>query len=254
MTTVIKHTLLFLVLISHASMSAQVINIERQRIITDTAGWSGDANIAFNAIKFNKTFMSFDFNNHLQFKTKSNLFLLYSNLSMINADGEKFNNSGFFHFRYNRTIVGKMKLESFFQMQINKLLKVNYRELLGLGLRCKMTESNHFKLYLGTTYMYETEKLSTNVNNYDHRSSNYVSFSIFANDNFTFRNTIYFQPLYTKIADHRFSTDTQLCFKITKRLNFTVNYYFMYDTKPADETVSKASYNFVNALTYNFGK
>jgi hypothetical protein len=147
-----------------------------------------------------------------------------------------------------------VKLEAFYQVQLNKLLKIDLRSIYGLGIRYKPFENKNLKIYLGTTYMYETEKLSGSIITNVHRSSNYLSFSLSFNENFSLRNTMYYQPLFDNWADHRFSNDTHMTLKITKHLNFAITFHFMYDSFPADNSISKANYSFMNGIQYLFGK
>jgi hypothetical protein len=247
-----KFILLIYVLFINLRGFSQIINVERQRIITDTSGWSGDIVGTFTTLKINKAVTTFDFNSHLQYKSGKNIFLLFGNYNLINAGGENFDNSGFTHFRYNRKITKMFIFEAFYQIQLNKLLKIESRNLYGFGPRIKILDKTHARAYLSTILMYEHENITSGRINRDLRSSNYCSFTIEPSPNFTIRNTLYYQPLYKDITDFRISSDAQLIFKVLKNVSFSLNYHFLQDSNPADLGISKTNYSFSNSLQFHF--
>jgi hypothetical protein len=75
-----------------------------------------------------------------QYKTKNlkNYFLLLGNIDYSLANGEELSNSGLIHFRYNRKLNKKIRLEAFTQYQYNKILGIESRKLNGIGTRYKI--------------------------------------------------------------------------------------------------------------------
>ena len=115
------------------TLEAQVVNIERKRIATDTTGWFGSANLSFAGSKTTKSILSLFAGGLLEYKPKSNkdLWLLISEFSLISGDNEKFSNSGFAHVRYNRKLNETFRWEFFTQIQYNGLTKIDTRALGG---------------------------------------------------------------------------------------------------------------------------
>jgi hypothetical protein len=245
--------LTFASLLSTYDSDAQaVVNIEQKRIVTDTIGWAGSANISF---QFNKDVQEqFALSNraHVQYKTEKSLYLLLANLALLEAGDNDFINSGFVHFRYNRKVGEILRWEVFTQLQYNKLLEVNQRVLIGTGPRLKIFSDDKLSLYQATLYMFEYEEIiAPREFHNDHRISTYVSASWNPTDNTSLSSTIYFQPLIEDFSDHRLSNQTRLSFGITKKIKFTTTFTYLRDSNPPLDVPSEA-YSMRNGLEFKF--
>ena len=200
----------FLMIFSLAGNS-QIINIESQRIVTDTTGLSGNAGITLAASKFTKSYAAVSTNGHIQYQTPKDLWLFIIDYDLVNAGGENFNNSAFGHIRYNRELSDVIRLEIFTQGQFNSVTKIDIRYLNGLGLRLKLSPYERAKFYYGLTYMHEYERLKEpSVTNNDSRLSSYFTFTLRPEETVLFVNTTYIQPRLSDFEDYRFSNDTRL--------------------------------------------
>ena len=181
------------------TLEAQVVNIERKRIATDTTGWFGSANLSFAGSKTTKSILSLFAGGLLEYKPKSNkdLWLLISEFSLISGDNEKFSNSG--------------------------LTKIDTRALGGTGVRIKLTQFEQAKFYLGIAWMYEYEKLLEPEDyNYDNRLSSYFTFTLLPEESVSFTSTTYVQPKFADFSDYRLTNETNLTLGVTKKLNLSV--------------------------------
>lgn len=256
MNTPLKRQLLLLCFLAaflcHAQ--AQIVNIERQRIASDSAGWFGQGNISFAGAKNTKSVLSLASGLLIEYKSKSSkdLWLLISDFSLISADKEKFSNAGFGHLRYNRKIGEAIRWEFFGQLQYNSLTHIDRRLLLGTGPRIKLTQFERAKFYLGIAYMFEHEELiSPEITYDDHRMSSYFSFSLLPEEGVSFVSTIYMQPLLKDGKDYRISSETALVLGITKKLSLTSGFRYSYDSRPPLD-VPNSIYSFNNALEVQF--
>lgn len=232
----------------------QIVNIESKRIATDSAGWFGSARVSFAGSKTTKETFAFSANTRLEYKSKStkDLYLLLSDLSLVTGDKEKFSNAGFGHLRYNRKIGETVRWEAFTQIQYNSLTKVDKRVLFGTGPRFKLTQLDKAKFYFGLAYMYEEEYLIEPVLVHkDHRISSYLSFTLLPEDEVTFINTIYVQPLIEDVGDYRISNETSLNLGITKKLLLGMALRYGFDARPP-EGVPKSIYAFANFIEVQF--
>jgi len=232
----------------------QIVNIEKRRIATDSAGWFGSARLSFAGSKNTKETVALSTGTLIEYKSKStkDLWLLISDLSLITGNQEKFSNAGFGHLRYNRKIGESIRWEAFAQIQYNSLVKVDQRVLFGTGPRFKLTQLDNAKFYLGIAYMYEEEDLiEPIVVERNHRMSSYFSFSLFPEDEVTFVSTTYVQPLLTDSKDFRLSNETSLDLGITKKLILSITFRYGYDSRPPDG-VPKSTYAFANSLELEF--
>lgn len=234
--------------------NGQIVNIEKQRIKTDSAGWFGQARISFSGSKNTKEILSLTTGTLLEYKSKhdKDLWLLITDLSLISADKEKFANAGFGHLRYNRKLGDAIRWEIFTQIQYNSLTKIKRRTLIGSGPRFKLTQFESARFYLGVAYMYEVEDLTEPVVTHkDHRISSYFSFTLSPEDEVDFTTTIYVQPLLKDAKDYRISSESALTLGITKKLSLSASFRYSFDNFPP-EGVPKGTYAFANTLEVAF--
>lgn len=100
--------------------------------------------------------------------------------------------------------------------------------------------------------MHEYEELSDpEIINKDIRLSTYMSFTLAPEKTITFRNTTYVQPLTADFNDYRLANNTRLRFGITRNLNFTTDFSFLYDSRPPID-VPIINYLEKNGLNYRF--
>lgn len=229
-----------------------IVNIERKRIITDTVGWAGSADLGFQLSKNVEKQFALSSSAHLQYKTDKSLYLLLGNISLVEAGGERFVNAGFAHFRYNRKIGKTLRWEAFTQYQYNTVLQVDQRILVGMGPRFKLLSNDKFKLYIGTLGMYEHEEiLSPEATHDDYRLSTYVSSNWQPTSSVSMSSTWYYQPLFNDFSDHRFAGIIKLGFSITEKLEFTTSFNYLKDSNPPLEVPSEV-YSMANGLSYSF--
>jgi len=245
---------IILLLLNGSFAKAQIVNIERQRISTDTTGWFGHAIASFAGSKTTKSILAVSSTNLLEYKSRSSkdLWLLIAELSLIKSASEKFSNAGFGHLRYNRKLGKAVRWEVFTQIQYNSLTKINKRILIGTGPRFKLTPYEEAKFYLGIAYMYEYEELlEPLVYHKDHRASSYFSFTLAPTETVSFISTLYVQPLLKDARDYRISNESSLVLGITKKLNLNATFKYAYDSRPP-EGVPLNTYSFSNGLELQF--
>ena len=253
--TTINRLILFTLsfILATIGLKAQsVVNIESKRIVTDTIGWAGGADLGFRLNKNTKKQFALSASSHLQYKNQKELYLFLANTSLVEAGKEKFVNSGFAHLRYNRKFGPVLRWEAFAQIQYNKVLSVNQRTLLGTGPRLKLLSGEKLRLYQGTLYMFEYEEvLNPGMIHRDQRISAYLSYTWTPNDNFSFSGTWYFQPKIDDFADHRLAGQLYLSFKISSNLSFTTSFNYLLDSRPPLD-VPKEVYAMNNGLSFRF--
>ena len=248
---------LFLVLVGLVSFSivkAQVLNIERERIVTDTTGWSGTGKLTLNLINNIQKFTEIGVNAHVQYKTNRSLWLALSDYEVIQSDKDDISNKGLQHFRYNYKINKFLTAEGFAQAQFNKVLSLNFRGLAGAGMRFSLLKKEHLRLYSGLAYMFEYEEPDKLYPiEYNHRMSTYLSLSYRMNENFSLVNTVYFQPRIDYFADYRLSNNLDFVLRITQKMSYVMTLEYMLDNEPLPG-VPRNIYSFKNSLVFDFGK
>lgn len=246
--------LVILLFLAFNTCDAQVLNIERERIKTDTTGWSGTGKLSFNLIKNTKKFNEGGLRTHLQYKTMRSLYLALTEYELIQSEDDEFSNKGMIHLRYNYKLNSVFTAEAFTQAQFNKVLNLNFRGLTGAGMRAKILGFNNFRLYTGASYMYEYEEpVHPNPHEYNHRMSSYISFTIKPNQGFSLINTMYFQPLIGDFSDYRISLNLDMVIRISQRLSYITSLEYLSDNRPLPE-MPRNIYSFKNGLLFDFGK
>lgn len=244
--------LVFLCFVLPSATAQMVINAEESRLRTDTLGWAGSAALSFALNKELNTSYRLAAESHLQHKSARNLWLILGKYNFLEADSRRFVNRGFAHLRYNRKLSPLLRWEVFNQIQTNKLLKVDMRYLAGTGPRLKLVDTKAFRLYQGTLYMYEWEKVTEPVLIHrDHRLSTYLSAGSDLGKVLSANATVYYQPRFDLFADYRISGSIKLDFAITKVIHFINTFDYLHDTRPP-LAVPNTVYSFSNGIEIEF--
>ncbi|HMC01311.1 MAG TPA: DUF481 domain-containing protein [Flavobacteriaceae bacterium] len=243
-----------IILLINYDCFGQVVNVESMRKKTDSAKWSGSVSLNISLIKNTNNIFRVSNKAHVQYNNKKNLWLFINDLNFQKIEGSSFVNKGIQHFRYNHTLTSKIKLEAFTQAQYDAISEIDFRGLIGLGPRYKLSKNDNYRFYLGTLVMYEYEKASDIAEERiqrDFRGSTYLSTSIYPTDKITLISTSYYQPKLKSFKDFRFSNETSLLLEIFKGLAFKSTFSYNYDAFPVMD-IPKAQYEFTNGLLYEF--
>ena len=218
---------------------AQLVNIETRRMQTDSVRFALAADAWFNYSKQNSDYVyTLSGNLATQFKSpdlRSILFLL-GNYNLVSTQDRNYQNAWLVHLRYNRKITDLFRIEAFLQHQRNQLLVIDRRFIVGSGLRLKVISRDHLKAYLGNAALYEIEtSTDLDVSNYNWRHSLYFSASLNAwEGKLILTNTLYFQPLYRAIGNHRILEQFKLEVPVTRVLSLSGSYdYFLMSRTPS---------------------
>jgi putative salt-induced outer membrane protein YdiY len=248
-----RYFVLLIVLCFSLSSSAQILNVESLRKVTDTSGFSGTASLRFALKRNTRDFLTIASNIHLQYKMNRHLILFKNDVAFQQIEGDQFENSLITHIRYNYRILKRIKWEIFFQGQNNKVTLINFRGLIGTGPRFKLSTVENYRFYLGTLVMYEYEDLDDGVTpiQRDFRGSMYFSLALYPLKNLSFSSTTYYQPQFSQLNDYRISSQSTLLINVFKKVAFLVNYTFTFDTFPA-VGIPNSQYEFTTGLAYSF--
>jgi hypothetical protein len=229
---------------------SQIVNIENRRIYDDTAGWSGAIDAGFSITQNSTNILySGNFRPRVQYKNRKNHILFLSDLVYTASNKTTYANSGMAHLRYARRLANSpWKWEAYTQIQYNQLLNQRVRYLIGTGPRWKFFDKNDVRFFIGTSALWEYEELTHDgVINNGFRWSNYLSWFIKTKKGFSFSSTTYYQPLFDRIKDFRFSGQYWISQQITKRFDWRFEFNLFYDSNPpssVQKTVFSSSTGF----------
>lgn len=251
-------SLIFLIFhLTPLSAKSQLVNIESQRIQTDSIRFAGNFTTAYNYQETNNIPLAI-LKSALIFQGKSkslkHIFLLLGSYDLSKSGQLKLSNAGFGHFRYNYKINKTIRWELYNQLQFNELLSLKYRYIIGTGARIKLNKDQVFKMYIGVSAFYEYEQIrdAQKTINQNARFSNYFVLNIrLPKERGEIISTTYYQPLIAKFNDYRISSQTTLALNITKKLSFTSSFMYFFDQLPPDD-VDKKMIQFENGIRLTF--
>ncbi|WP_181855260.1 DUF481 domain-containing protein [Winogradskyella sp. KYW1333] len=236
------------------------VNIESQRMQLDSVRFAFRGDVLFNYSNTNGDYL-FQIRPSLttSFKSKDlrKIFFVMGNYNLIRSKDVDFQNSWFFHIRYNQKLSQVFRLEGFIQNQNNELFTINSRNLMGAGIRLKFIDSKVFNGYFGNSYMYEIEKVDIlDETYYRHRHNSYLSltFNLKNKDDkpvLELTNTTYFQPLYSDFGNHRILQELRADMPLNSYLSLSAQFdYLLNSFAPTGEQDSSAYLSF--GLSVNF--
>lgn len=245
--------LIFLLLFFRSN--AQIVNIECERIKTDTTGWSGDTKLGVNLFKDVNSGFTFFNESHLQYKTPRNLYLLKAAGYFTEYNSKQISNAAFLHLRHNMKITPWLRMEEFTQIQDNKITGIDLRYLLGAGPRFKIFQKEKSAMYFAALPMFEYEEDlypgKRKVIEKNFRLSTYLSLTWQANAILTLVHTTYYQPLLRNINDFKIFSESKLRLSISKHAAIEIGYRFIYDNDPIPG-IPGSIYYLDNSLKFSF--
>ena len=232
---------------------AQIVNIETQRIQSDTTGWLGNIGSSFSFENNVIEVLHISTLVHVEYKTKRSLYLFLVNYDFLRGSNQTLDNNLFYHLRYNYKLSKVLRWEAFTQLQNNKITGIRSRFLLGSGPRFKIAGSPHFSLYASTAAMYEYEKEQTFpvIIRKAMRSSSYITASFKPSAIVELIGTIFYQPLFKDFSDYRILNEMSLNLKIAKHFTIETGWQYLYDSNPVP-SIPRISYTITNGIAYLF--
>jgi hypothetical protein len=217
---------------------AQMVNIEGQRMHTDSVRLAGNANLSFSYSETNEVrLLMLKASEAVQLKSRNfkHLWLLLSNYELSRSADLDLTNAWFAHGRYNYKVNKWLRWEIYTQGQYNKLLGIQLRYLNGLGPRFKFLQKNAHAAYAGISYMYEYEETNESPRQFNrqHRTSNYLTITLqFKKLPTELVSTAYFQPRIGSLEDYRIMQQSSLRISITNKLRLTAGVLYLFDSEP----------------------
>lgn len=236
-TIVFPFVFLFAMLITYIA-NAQLVDIESQRLRTDTTRVAGMAGISYSYKQTNNLKLTeFDATLTLQMRSKSkrDIFLVLGSYEVLKTASESFSNNGFGHVRYTHKFSSFFRMEAFSQYQEDENLLLESRVLAGTGPRIRVFNRKNADSAFGCLYMAEWESTIGILpqSALYHRISSYLSFDFtFFDEQIEIASITYYQPLITDFDDCRITNNTSLSLKIIKDLVFQTGVKYSFDSNP----------------------
>jgi hypothetical protein len=256
--------LLIVLFAARPATGQTVINTEALRLEADTQRVQGSLalNLGMSRNKAGRFFRP-GIDGRLELRTGQNRFMVlggyaltrFTDIDEPGAPVTIFNERGFGHLRFNRTLSGRVTWEAFGQYQFDQVQEIDRRILIGTGPRLRITETESGFLFGGLQYMYEYEETSAVegdiVYNKHNRLSAYISGGSTFNEHVSGNLTVYYQPRPDRWSDYRVSATGNLTAKLTGGFGFSLNVNYVYDARPP-VSVPTVMYDFGAGLTFNW--
>jgi len=155
-------------------------------------------------------------------------------------DGKAFRDRSFGHLRYNRELRPWLVAEAFSQVENNGFARLQLRVLAGIGIRMRVVDTGRFKLFQGTTPMFEYENLESSglvrhpATMSTVRWSNYVNLRLRLTEKTQVLTTVYVQPRVDDLGDLRILDEATLAVALTEHVTLAVSFNLGYDSRPPD--------------------
>jgi hypothetical protein len=258
--------LLFFILMIPFFASAQILNIERNRLEKDTAkvfmvktnaglsvyNRSAAENAPVNLLGYN-----FDVN--AIYHPNKHAYLFLSKFDYLKINDNDFLNFGFLHGRVNFLRDNRLNYETFLQYSYDNFRGLDPRWILGGAIRHTLIKSNKITLLYGIGGFYEKEKwihpYTRELVEVDFlKSSNYFNFRATVNAFVDVNVVTYYQVGYDsniRRARNRWSNSTVLNSKLTDRLSITNTFELAYEDRPI-VPITRLIYSFRTGIALNF--
>lgn len=163
----------------------------------------------------------------------------------------------FIHLRYDHEVLYWFFPEVYVQQQQDKFQRLLLRELAGIGPRFVLSDEEEFRFALGTSYMFEYERISVPTGAPDdprttaHRWSTYATATWKMDDAIRMVATIYGQPRIDRWSDVRVLFESAVVTSLGKRLALKLLVTMRYDSEPPT-TVKNTDLEVKNAFVLKF--
>lgn len=233
--------------------TGQIVNVESLRKRTDTTGISGGMALNGSYLDNKKVIYTIGLIPNIQYKWDQVYLLLIGDYKLTKSENINFEDAAFLHLRYSHQYTELFRWESFMQIQDNKIAKLDYRYLIGSGLRMKVLGFEQFRLYLGVLPMYELERIIDiqQTINKTFRLSQYISMTVELGDQTKLYSTSYYQPVLGEYGDYRFFNEQKLMVNLVKNLYITISNVYTWDSRPPEDAPGR-TLHMKTGLHYKF--
>jgi hypothetical protein len=156
--------------------------------------------------------------------------------------GNRFASGGLLHLRHTRWLNDRVAGEAFGQMNYDRPQLLDFRSLLGAGVRLRVGSGAWGALGAGSSIMIEEERLDLPASavhpdrTTTWRNSTFVTVRLVAGDNLVVSSTAYLQPALSDLSDDlRIIENLSVAAALTDRLALNVTFDLRYDSGPPDE-------------------
>lgn len=219
-------------------LKAQIVNIETMRWNTSPRRVQTSISIQGDWLQNTRRLFKFHPTITSRYSPKEASWLLFftGDYLLFLANQELLQSRGFGHLRLTLRTQKPFQYEAFLQGQRNEVWALQFRGLIGVGVRYFFFRQDSLKLYGGIHPFYEHEViLDTTLINRSFRLSLNLTFYHRWKSGTLLGAVLYFQPRLEYWADFRIASDIQWQWKLTSHMNFLLTGWLNYDAFPPNQ-------------------
>lgn len=227
--------LLFLIFLP-CEILAQILNIENFKTDTlESKNYLIRLTTSLDIEDNSKKIVNFENDLYLIYNRNLLSTILISSNNISDVGSKQVVGNGYIHLRFRWQMDTNLAIEEYQQYQFDKPRGLLFRQLVGLGIRCNLLNSDFLKLDLSNSVMYESEKwkpkqIAVLKNQLKHNASLQLSVNVF--DKGMFYANGYYQAPYSGLLSPRAIFDSVADFAINNHISLSLNGSLSYDIKP----------------------
>lgn len=228
-------------LVAVASTADAQVNVERFRPGAEETGFSGEARLNIAARTGNVEVVELGAEGRVDYLTENVRWFLIGRGDLGWNGGERYANEALLHLRHERRLRPTLRVEAFTQVNYDKSRLLLFRGLAGAGLRIGLVRASTVRVWLGTAYMLEHERIDVPAGAVHptevtaHRLSSYLSTSLGLGGRASVVSTVYVQPRIGELGDTRVLGETGISTPIVGSVALTVSFRLRFDGDPPDD-------------------
>jgi Protein of unknown function, DUF481 len=227
-------------IVRFAVPAAAQVNIEAMRRDTLPPGFSTTIGADFAARTGNVDLVQLGIVGRADFIARRTTVFLVGNTNIGLLDSTRFLSAGLLHLRQSYAVRPWLRPESFAQINYDHSRLLRVRGLVGAGVRVRLANSAHARVWAATGVMFEHERLDL-PDSAVHparvsvlRSSSYAALRLRAASNLVIASTTYVQPRVDRPEDVRVLENFALSVLVSRAFTIALSFDLRYDSRPPD--------------------
>lgn len=250
----LSFTLVF-ILLSFTSLKAQILNIEKYRLSSDTFNvFVGNIELGYSAKKQVNSIQTFHTSLKAGYLSKTHSYSLIGKLNTQTIDKTEVLSEGYLHYRNIFWRKKILSFEQFNQLQYDAGRQLTERWVFGGSGRFRIAEKDKFDFAMNVGLMYENEFWTSEdeiLQNESVKSTLHFTWKHQLTKSLYLYSITFYQAKLTSIFKPRLITDTSLKLNLNSKLSFQTSYIATVDSAPIVD-VAQYIYSVENKLVYTF--
>lgn len=232
-----------------------IVNIESMKSGKNNKGFSSQLGFSAAGASGNTDKLNLSVATRLNWQEDERTDFIVAEYQYGESKGTKDAEKAFIHARHIAKISDRRDWELFVQGSKNEFARLNFRGLVGLGLRFKLDKKEKF--YFGIGGFYERESIQEELGTVDElsnntwRMNNYLVYKDKLNEQIKFSNVLYVQPAFEDFSDLRVLGQFSFLVKAGKSVNIKLSVDLGHDQNPP-QNVDKTDVQYSTGLVFEF--